>query len=344
MRQERELGPSASPRAGHPGRGVRGRPPGRRGRTAGPEHRLLTAASALYLLTTMAAAAPAYAAAPAHALAPAYVPAPAHAVAPAYVPAAAGGSKERDAQLVYCLDAEHRRALVTAAIRLGLLQQDATPDGVVRPSAAGAGSMTLEQWAERREEDFGRSCSALMAAASDSPGTAAEEKEEEDWLTAFVKSLPLLAAGALLTLGGQFSERISSERRQLSHQLASREAAFRAAVHEYLTAYENDPRADHAEVATSREALRGVLAQVPGPAARRTAAQRLAEELPLVRPLPAAQGGEILGTEGRARLGREVRESVETQPRAVMEINRRGLYWRWRALRRRSTRTAPHRG
>ncbi|MEV4923802.1 hypothetical protein [Streptomyces roseoverticillatus] len=322
MSQEWGHAPSESPRGEHPRRGARGHPPGRRGHAAGTAYRLGRAAAVLLLLAAPAAAV----------------------VTPAYAGTASDAPEERDTQLVYCLDAKHRGDLVTAAIRLGLLRPDVTSDGIVRPSVAGAGSMTLEQWTERREEDFGRACSALMAAASDSPGTAAEKKQEEGWFETFVKSLPLLAAGALLTLGGQFSERVSSERRQRSQQLSSHEAAFRAAVREYLAAYESDPRADHTAVATAREALRGVLSQVSGPATRRTEAQRLAEGLPLARPLPAAQGGGVLGTEGRARLSQEVRESVETHPRAVMDINRRSLYWRWRALRERSARTAPHRG
>ncbi|MFC9292890.1 hypothetical protein ACFTWH_05785 [Streptomyces sp. NPDC057011] len=261
---------------------------------------------------------------------------------PAHAGTAPGGSKERDAQLVYCLDSERRGDLVTAATRLGLLRPGPTFDGTVRPVVADIGSLTPELWAERRKRDFGRACSALMAAASDSPGAAsAEAKPEEGWFQTFVKSLPLLAAGALLTLGGQFSERVSSERRRLSRQLVSCEAIYRSAVREYLAAYESDPRADHAAVATAREALRGVLTQVSGPASRRAAARRLAEGLPLIRPLPAARGGGVLGTEDRTRLGQEVWQSVETQPRAVMQINRRAPYWRWRALRERSAATPP---
>ncbi|MFG2874705.1 hypothetical protein ACGFYU_06795 [Streptomyces sp. NPDC048337] len=319
MRQGWGHGPLASPRGGHPRRGAPGRPPGRPGRAVAARYGPGRAAAAVLVLLAAAAAVG----------------------TPAYAGTAPGGPKERDAQLVYCLDAAHRADLVTAATRLGFLRPGPTFDGTVRPVVSDVGSMTPELWAERRKKDFGRACSALMAAASDSPGAAAEAKPEEGWFQTFLKSLPLLAAGALLTLGGQFSERVSSERRQLSRQLVSHEALYRTAVREYLAAYESDPRADHAAVATAREALRGVLTQVSGPASRRAAARRLAEELPLIRPLPAAQGGGVLGTEDRTRLGQEVWQSVETQPRAVMEINRRAPYWRWRALRERSAGAAP---
>lgn len=147
--------------------------------------------------------------------------------APAF--AAPGASAERDAQLVYCLGTAHRGDLVTAAVRLGLLKAGATAQETVIPTAAG-GRMTLEKWAEHSQDDFGRACSALMSADSDSPGAAAGGSAEDGWFMTFLKSLPLLGAGALLTLGGQFSERVSAERRQLTQQLDSGTAAFRAAA------------------------------------------------------------------------------------------------------------------
>ncbi|WP_167458950.1 MULTISPECIES: hypothetical protein [Streptomyces] len=249
-------------------------------------------------------------------------------------PAAALASDERDAQLVFCLDAEHRGDLVAAAVRLNLLKADATAAGTVRPTAAG-GPMTLEKWAEDREDDFGRACSALMAVDSDSPGTAAKDTAEDGWFVAFLKSLPLLAAGALLTLGGQFSERVSSERRLLKQQLGSGEAAFRTAVREYLAAYESDPQSDHTAVLTARDALTAALAQVAGPGARRAAARRLADELPLAGPLPAARGGAFLGPDDRAREAQGVRQTVELRLRTVADLNGRALYWRWRTFRER---------
>lgn len=102
------------------------------------------------------------------------------AAAPAF--AAPAGSKERDVQLVYCLDASHRAELFTAAARLGLLQPEASaPVSVMATDsvmpAASVGRMTPQAWSVRRQDDFARACSALMGAAADAPGAAAEEKK-----------------------------------------------------------------------------------------------------------------------------------------------------------------------
>ncbi|WP_158708475.1 hypothetical protein [Streptomyces sp. NRRL S-244] len=268
-------------------------------------------------------------------------------LAGAPVSAAPAGSKERDVQLVYCLDASRRAELVTAAVRLGLLQPGASaPDSLmatdsVMPTAS-VGRMTPEAWSVRRQDDFARACSALMGAASDSPGAGAEEKKGEGgWWETFLTSLPLLAVGALLPLGGQAWERVSSERRLLKQQLESGRASFRAAAREYLRNYEDDPAADHAAVLTAHEALGAALARVAAPGARRTRARQLADELPLARPLPEFSGDRRLGTDARARRAQEVRQSVDRKLSAVSDLNRRTFYWRWRTARERLARTTP---
>ncbi|MFF8277233.1 hypothetical protein ACF05T_14160 [Streptomyces lateritius] len=260
------------------------------------------------------------------------------AAAPAF--AAPPGSKERDVQLVYCLDSAHRGDLVTAAVRLGLLRPDVSTPKSVMPTAPPVGRMSPEAWAVRHEGDFSRACSALMAAGADAPGAPAEKKED-GWFEAFLTSLPLLAVGALLTLGGQMSERLSTERRLLKQQLDAGATAFRTAARAYLTAYEADPQADHTAVVSAREALLGALAQVAGPGARRERAQALADGLPLAQPLPGARAGTLLGTAARARDAQEVRGSVERELRAVAELNGRALHWRWRTARARLRRPAP---
>ncbi|MEV6582938.1 hypothetical protein AB0M92_32795 [Streptomyces sp. NPDC051582] len=267
------------------------------------------------------------------------------AAAPAF--AAPAGSRERDVQLVYCLDAPHRAELFAAAARLGLLRPAApTPVSVmvtdsVLPTAS-VGRMTPQAWSVRRQDDFARACSALMGAASDGPGPAAEEKKEEGgWFGTFLTSLPLLAVGALLTLGGQSWERVSTERRLLKQQLESARTSFRAAAREYLRNYEDDPATDHAAVLTAREALGAALAQVAAPGARRARAHRLADELPLARPLPESSDGRLLGTHARARRAQEVRQTVDRMLSAVSDLNGRTLYWRWRTARERRARTTP---
>ncbi|MFF9327723.1 hypothetical protein ACF1AY_23805 [Streptomyces sp. NPDC014776] len=257
--------------------------------------------------------------------------------------AAPRSSSERDVQLVYCLDGPHRAGLVTAGVRLKVLATGSTavPDAV-RPVASagrgGGGPLTLQQWAERREDDFGRACSALMAAASESPGTAAQDDGGGGWLADFLKQLPLLAAGALLTLGGQASERLSAERRQFRQQLGGDESAYRTAVHDYLAAYETDERAEHTAVRAARTALAGTLNRVPGPRARRETARAAADTLPLAQPLRGDRDGYLLDTEGRVEYAEEQRSAMEDRLRLISELNRSKLYWSWRTVRDRITR------
>lgn len=250
---------------------------------------------------------------------------------------APAGDPGRDVRIVYCLDPARRAELVEAALRLGLLgprtsgPERVVPEGANRP-------VTVEEWASgSRKEDFGRACSALMAAASDTPGAAAE-KEEKGWLAELLTSLPLLVIGALLTLAGQFSERVSSERRERRQQLALGEVTYRTAVGTYLAAYEAEGYGDHAAVLASRETLTAPLARMPGPAARRAEARRLAEELPLARPLPAEDGSGFLGAEARTGVAHEVRRSVERELGALAGLDRRAAHWGWRTVRGRFAR------
>ncbi|NEA61831.1 hypothetical protein [Streptomyces sp. SID12488] len=245
--------------------------------------------------------------------------------APAFAAAAGGAdSPERDAQLVYCLDPVHRTDLLTAAVRLGLLKADA--------------EVSPERWAKDHDKDFGRACAALMAAGSDSPATAAREDKgagEDGWVVTLLKQLPLLLAGALLTLGGQSYERGQSERRSLRQELGTAESAYRAAVREYLADYRQDERADHTAVRAARDALAVTLSRVPDPPARRAAAERLADGLPLAEPLPRTAGLYLPDSQTRARTATGEQESVDRCLRSLPALNRTSLYWSWRTVRNR---------
>ncbi|UIX34839.1 hypothetical protein [Streptomyces sp. GQFP] len=237
------------------------------------------------------------------------------------VSAGDANSPERDAQLVYCLAPAHRTDLRTAAVRLGLLKADA--------------DVTPEQWAKDHGDDFGRACAALMAAESDSPGTAAQAKEadKDGWLMTALKQLPLLLLGALLTLGGQSYERGSAERRSLRLELRTTENAYRDAVREYLDTYGvSYARADHSPVRSAREALTAALSRVPGPAARLAAAERIADGLPLAEPLPRS-GDYLLDSETRTRIANEEHTAVASCLRSLPELNRSFPYWSWRTRR-----------
>ncbi|MEH0423016.1 hypothetical protein [Streptomyces sp. B21-083] len=248
--------------------------------------------------------------------------------APAFAAAAGGAdSPERDAQLVYCLDPVHRTDLLTAAVRLGLLKADA--------------KVSPERWAKDHAEDFGRACAALMAAESNSPASAAQQDKgggEDGWFVALLKQLPLLLAGALLTLGGQSYERGQSERRSLRQELGTTESAYRAAVREYLADYRQDERADHAAVRAARDALALVLSRVPDPPARRAAAERLADGLPLAEPLPRTAGRYLPDSPTLTRTADREQESVDRWLRSLSGLNRTSLYWSWRSLHNRPVR------
>ncbi|MFD9003373.1 hypothetical protein ACFV0T_20750 [Streptomyces sp. NPDC059582] len=254
--------------------------------------------------------------------------------AAAPVSAAPAASGERDVQLVYCLAAAHRTDLVAAAVALGLLTPDGTAAGdSVRPVGSG-GRMTLQRWAGQREDDFSRACSALMTSAAGSRAASAQGSGGEDgWFVTFLKGLPVLAVGALLTLGGQLSERVSSERRQSRQRLRTDEAAFRGAARAYLTAYEGDADADHTAVRSARETLTGTLFQVSGPGARRRAAVQAVEGLPLAEPLPSARAGTVFGTDGRAAESRAAGDAVNRVLRAVSDLDRGFAHWAWRTVR-----------
>ncbi|WP_435611642.1 hypothetical protein [Streptomyces sp. bgisy159] len=252
--------------------------------------------------------------------------------AAAPVAAAPGAADERDVQLVYCLGPAHRADLVAAGVRLGLLRPGSGAAGPGVRRAASDGRLTVEDWADRHGKEFARACSALMAADSEAPAPAAD-KGGDGWLATFGTALLLSAAGALITLGGQLSERIASERRELRRRLVAEEAAFRSAARAYLTGYENNPRTDHTAVREAREALAAGLFRVPGPAARRRAARQVAEGLPLARPLPAARDGAVLGTDARAEEARTAGRAVDVVPGSVAELDRAPGYWALRTVR-----------
>lgn len=271
-------------------------PPGRRPRARHGRRHVVTGAA---LLLLAAGAVPAFAAS-----------------------AGDANSPERDAQLVYCLAPTHRTDLLTAAVRLGLLKDGA--------------KVTPEQWAKDHDDEFGRACAALMAAESDSPGTAAraEEAAGDGWLLTALKQLPLLLLGALLALVGQSYERGSAERRSLRLELRTTENAYRDAVREYLDTYGvSYDRADHSAVRSAREALTVALSRVPGPAARLAAAEGIADGLPLAEPLPRNSGIYLLDDETRTRIANEEHASVASCLRSLPELNRAFPYWSWRTRR-----------
>ncbi|WP_416983337.1 hypothetical protein [Streptomyces sp. T028] len=245
--------------------------------------------------------------------------------------AAAAGSPSRDVQLVYCLSDAHRVDLVAAAVRLGLLTAESTTESV--RSVGTPRQISSQRWADVHQKDFARACSALMAATAGTPVTAAPSPAEEDWFLTFVKGLPPLLVGVLLTLGGQLFERTSSERRELKKQLQSEESAFRWAVGAYLEAYEDDAGADHTAVRGCREGLIAALGRLPGSPARRRAARLVAADIPLGEPLPRVRDGAPLGKDARSDLARAERTSLNRALASLSGLDHGRVYWGWRSVR-----------
>ncbi|MER5831354.1 hypothetical protein ABT116_11070 [Streptomyces sp. NPDC002130] len=234
-----------------------------------------------------------------------------------------------DVRLVYCLADEHRDELREAALQLDVVRRPLGPAGgvdAVRVPGPEGGVMSLDDWADRRQGDFERVCDAVLAAAGDPPG-ASSDKGGSGGLGGFLDGVYLLAAGAALTLVGQMTERISAERRTRDRQLAAAVQEFRRIAWLYLTAYEQDPETDHAEASRAREALSGLLAQVPGPAPRREAARRLADSLPLTDRLPSSREGRLLLPRQRKSEADAVRTKLDRKLGEVADLRRPAPLW-----------------
>ncbi|MER7477861.1 hypothetical protein ABTX60_09385 [Streptomyces sp. NPDC126510] len=234
-----------------------------------------------------------------------------------------------DVRLVYCLADEHRDELRDAALQLDVVRSPLGPAGggdAVRMPGPGGGVLSLDDWADKHQGDFERVCDAVLAAAGDPPGASADPGGSGG-LGGFLDGVYLLAAGAALTLVGQMTERISAERRTRDRQLAAAVQEFRRIAWLYLTAYEQDPETDHAEALRAREALSGLLAQVPGPAGRREAARRLADSLPLTNRLPGSRDGQPLLPRQRKSEADAVRTTLDLRTREVADLRRPAPLW-----------------
>ncbi|MFF7891685.1 hypothetical protein ACFZDI_07050 [Streptomyces sp. NPDC007907] len=247
---------------------------------------------------------------------------------PATAGQAAADSGGSDVRLVYCLADDHRDELGQAALRLGVVRRPSRPAGpdTVRVPGSEGGVMSLDDWAHKHQSDFERVCDAVMAAAGDPPGASAD-KGGSGGLGGFLDGVYLLAAGAVLTLVGQATERISAERRTRDRQLTAAVQEFRRISWLYLAAYEQDPETDHAEALRARETLTGLLAQVPGPAPRREAARRLADSLPLTDRLPSSREGQLLLPRQRKSEADAVRTTLDLRIREVADLRRPAPLW-----------------
>ncbi|MGW0861525.1 hypothetical protein [Streptomyces koelreuteriae] len=253
---------------------------------------------------------------------------------PATAGQAAADTGRSDVRLVYCLADEHRGDLRDAAVRLGVVGRVPGPVGgtdAVRVPGGKGGVMSLDDWADKRQGDFARVCDAVMAAAGEPAGASADQGG--GGLGGFADGALLLATGAVLTVLGQKTERISAERRTHGRQLSAAVLEFRRIAWLYLAEYEQVAETDHAEVSRAREALSGLLALVPGPAPRRAAARLLADSLPLADRLPRSRDGELLRPNDRKNEADAVRTILDRQTREVGDLLRPAPVWWLRGSR-----------
>ncbi|MEU0692797.1 hypothetical protein ABZ349_02225 [Streptomyces niveus] len=190
--------------------------------------------------------------------------------------------KEDDARAVYCLDPARGPDMVRAAVQLDVAKPVTGEPGRLLPGSNRIRTLTVEQWYDRHPKDFGRVCEAVMAARSDTPGPAKDEGGGG------VRDSALLAAlGVVFTLFVQFVERGTSRRRERLTALTGATGTFSYEAELYLTAWRENVRSPHGEVATARAALAAALRGLALPGARGRAADGLGRTLPLPDPLEA---------------------------------------------------------
>jgi hypothetical protein len=165
-------------------------------------------------------------------------------VCAAFPLAGCADSVRRDATTVYCLAAAQQRALVDAAVALGLArrgpdavppQAETTPPQTTGPapkllrvseSDRGQRDLTVLQWRTDRPRDFDRACKAIsMTAIPPNPSG----------LQAMWSVLLPVLAGAVLTLLTTTWRDETSRGRLLADDLRSSAAGFAKAVEEYLS-------------------------------------------------------------------------------------------------------------
>ncbi|MGP4020769.1 hypothetical protein [Saccharopolyspora sp. 5N708] len=175
-------------------------------------------------------------------------------VCAAFSLAGCADSARRDATTVYCLATAQQRALVDAAVALGLAQRgpaaaapqptepDTAPPQATEPDPKllrvtepdrRQRDLTVPQWRTERPRDFDRACKAIS--------TIAIPPNPNGLQAVWNVLLPVLA-GAVLTLLTTTWRDETSRGRLLADDLRSAAAAFTKAVEEYLSGW-TDPSA-----------------------------------------------------------------------------------------------------
>lgn len=218
-------------------------------------------------------------------------PAPAAGGAPAPAP---NSPATDDFYAVFCLAPEHRAQTAAAAVRLGVAR--AVPgheDRVALSNGAHAKVLDVPAWAAARPADFHRTCAAVVAAAQLAPAAAGDTQGGGS--DGLVQNGLAAAIGAFLTLIGQFVERGTARLRQRSDELGTARAGFAQQAEVFLHDWGAERTSSFEGVRSARAALAALLRSLPSHGARRAAAARLADALPLAEEPETTTSDGIMG-------------------------------------------------
>ncbi|MFE5857186.1 hypothetical protein ACFQ61_28715 [Streptomyces sp. NPDC056500] len=229
------------------------------------------------------------------------------------------GAGVDDVHTVYCLAKERRKAVVDAAVRLGVATEvKGKPERLLSsppgPSSKASDSRTVEEWAEERRDSFRRVCAAVMEAdanASSEPGASGPSL-----LETLVAGALLAVLGAGLTLLGGASERSSARRRAQADELDGATIRFALAVEGYLSVWEGERDASYSELDSTRGELVVALRRFGVAGSRRVEALALAGSLPFGEPLSDQTVG---GPQGNRLLKEHEKQAEANRQRTLLQ-------------------------
>jgi hypothetical protein len=185
--------------------------------------------------------------------------------------AVAGADADDDAMRVYCLAPEQRAAMSEAAVALGFAREK---DGRYRLSSGA--SLELDTWREHDPADFGRTCSALMAARGLPAQVTTQQPAEPGVMATLLPFLTGLSGAVLAFVAAAWRDRVGRSR-ALADDLRVRFEEFGSAAATYLGSW--TPSRSGEQVADRRGALLTQLARVRTPRRQRIRARSIEDEL-----------------------------------------------------------------
>ena len=132
----------------------------------------------------------------------------------------------QDVSVVFCLAANHRVALVDAAVALGVAVHGKVPDEL-KLASTDAIDLTPEDWLKKDPADFVRTCDALIEANASAVSIPGQSEGVASRLAPMVTVLLPVTVGALLTF-------LVSEWRAARDRAKTRAEALRAAARNLL--------------------------------------------------------------------------------------------------------------